>query len=151
MTTVGRRNPVDDRDAAADDSRDDAPGSLHVFVVENHEDTRLSLCMLLEQLGHTVACAATMREALAALPTSGCDVLISDIGLPDGDGWELLRLADLPRPVYAVAMSGYGMNADREKSRAAGYRHHLVKPMALEEIEGVLVEATQELRREAEA
>jgi CheY-like chemotaxis protein len=133
---------------AAGPARAGKPVSLKIFVVENHEDTRLSLTMLLEQLGHRVVSAATMAEALAALPAAGCDVLLSDIGLPDGDGWELLRRAGPGRPPYAVAMSGYGMAADREKSRAAGYRHHLVKPMALEPIEDLLAEAAEVLASE---
>lgn len=68
-----------------------------------------------------------MGEALAQLPHGDCDV-ISDIGLPDGNGWELLRQLHLPRPIYAIALSGYGMGTDRERSLAAGYRHHLSSP-----------------------
>lgn len=119
----------------------DAP-SLRVFVVENHADTREALSMLLVQLGHTVRGASTFAEAVAALTADEPDVIISDIGLPDGSGWDLLR--QLRNPPYAVAMSGYGMNADRERSRAAGYRHHLVKPMDLEELETLLAEAARE-------
>ena len=111
---------------------------LRVFVVETHVDTRESLCMLLQSFGHTVVSADSMGKALEQLPRSDCDVLISDLGLPDGNGWELLQKVQLPRPVYAIAMSGYGMNADRERSFAAGYRHHLVKPMAPEKIEEIL-------------
>ena len=114
------------------------PHALRVFLVENHVDTRESLTMLLESIGHTVLSAETMAEALERLPHGDCDVLISDIGLPDGNGWELLRQVRLPRPIYAIAMSGYGMKADRERSLAAGYRHHLVKPMAPEQIERIL-------------
>jgi two-component system CheB/CheR fusion protein len=111
---------------------------LRILVVENHADSRESLRMLLETYGHSVGAAETMREALDLLSTQDWDVLLSDIGLPDGDGWELLRHARPRRPVYAIAMSGYGMNADHERSLAAGYRHHLVKPMASEQLEGIL-------------
>lgn len=114
------------------------PGALRVFVVENHDDSRVSLCQLIEALGHTTVQAAGVEEALSALPGADCDVLISDIGLPDGDGWALLRRLQTPRPLYAIAMSGYGMVADHERSKAAGYRHHLVKPMAPEELERIL-------------
>lgn len=127
-----------------DDPAARRPDSLRVFVVENHADTRLSLKLLLEQHGHSVALAATMEDALAALAGIDCDMLISDIGLPDGDGWELLRRAELPGSVIAVAMSGYGMHSDLDKSRAAGYRHHLVKPMALDQLEEILAEALEE-------
>ena len=69
----------------------DATRPLGVFVVENHPDTLRSLRMYLEEMGYTVKSAATLEEALATIPGSGCDVLISDIGLPDGSGWDLLH------------------------------------------------------------
>lgn len=86
-----------------------------------------------------------MQGGIEALRSTECDVLISDIGLPDGDGWELLRTAELRQPVFAIAMSGFGMNADRSKSKAAGFRHHLLKPFQPDELEGVLDEAAAEL------
>lgn len=89
-----------------------------------------------------------MGEALDSLPTAGCEVLISDIGLPDGDGWKLLQtLRDTaqPLPGYAIAMSGYGMNADRSKSKAAGYRQHILKPFKANELEVMLDDAAREL------
>jgi two-component system CheB/CheR fusion protein len=120
---------------------------LRVVVVENHDDTRLLLCLLLEQLGHSVRAVATMREALRELAERDCDVLISDIGLPDGDGWELMRRLDPHhRPRIAIAMSGRGMSGDRARSQAAGYRHHLVKPTGPEQIADILAGAQRELR-----
>ena len=85
-----------------------ATAPLRVLLVENHADTREFLTSMLEGLGYTVIVAASMANALRAAARSGCDVLISDIGLPDGDGWELLNRLNLPRPMYAIAMSGYG-------------------------------------------
>ena len=120
-------------------------GRLRVFIVENHDDTRFLLGMLLEQLGHTVFSAASVQEALDAIPAAGCDVLISDVGLPDGDGWELLRRLGSERPGYAVAMSGFGMSSDRAHSLAAGYRHHLLKPVEPTQLERLLDEAAAEL------
>ena len=125
-----------------------APGAatgLRVFVVENHTDTRQFLTFMLEELGHTVIVADTMSRALRDMPAANCDVLISDIGLPDGDGWQLLARLDLPKPVYAIAMSGFGMTSDRLRSKAVGYRHHLVKPMGLEQLESILKDAAAEL------
>jgi len=120
---------------------------LRIFVVENHDDTRLALETLLAQLGHEVEAVATMAAALSALPEADADVLISDIGLPDGNGWDLLSRLDVSRVPFAIAMSGYGMNADRERSRVAGYRHHMVKPMDLEKLEAYLAEAALERAR----
>jgi two-component system CheB/CheR fusion protein len=117
-------------------------------VVENHDDTRVLLCILLTQMGHTVYSAASMREALRAIPESRCDVLISDIGLPDGDGWELMDILNGSRPPYAIAMSGRGMIGDRARSRAAGFKHHLVKPTGPEQLAEILEGAARELRCE---
>jgi two-component system CheB/CheR fusion protein len=116
---------------------------LRIFVVENHEDTRFLLCLLLEQLGHTVLSAASVAAAVAEIPKAGCDVLISDIGLPDGNGWELMaRLGD-QRPPYAIAMSGFGQSSDRQRSVHAGYRHHLLKPLEPDQLEQLLEEAAE--------
>jgi CheY-like chemotaxis protein len=117
---------------------------LRIFLVENHDDTRLILSQLLSLMGHEVRSAACMQEALDTLPGVAPDVLLSDIGLPDGDGWELMRRLHLQHPPYAIAMSGYGMEADRERSAAAGYRHHLVKPMDIDKLERLLAEAALE-------
>ena len=121
---------------------------LRVFVVENHEDTRILLCILLEQMGYSAYSATSMREALEAIPAADCDVLISDIGLPDGDGWELMRRLGPHRPRYAIAMSGLGMTGDRAKSQAAGFRHHLVKPTGPEQLAQILENAGRELARD---
>jgi two-component system CheB/CheR fusion protein len=128
-------------------SRSPLPGAarpLRVFVVENHEDTRFLLALLLEQLGHTVFSATTLAEAVAAVPPAQCDVLISDIGLPDGNGWELMTRLGARRPPYAIAMSGFGQASDRLRSIDAGYRHHLLKPVEPNRLEELLDEAARE-------
>jgi len=117
---------------------------LRVFVVENHEDTRFLLALLLEQLGHTVFSATTLAEAVAAVPAAQCDVLISDIGLPDGNGWELMARLGARRPPYAIAMSGFGQSSDRLRSIDAGYRHHLLKPVEPNRLEALLDERSEE-------
>jgi two-component system CheB/CheR fusion protein len=117
---------------------------MRVFLVENHQDTLRYLKMYLETLGHSVMTARTMKAALAAIPSAECEVFISDIGLPDGNGWELLEQAKFPRPVYAVAISGFGAEGDLERSKAAGFRRHLVKPFGGQD----LVEAIEEAARE---
>jgi CheY-like chemotaxis protein len=111
---------------------------LRILRVENHADTHLSLTLLLEQCGHAVTGACTMQEAFDLLSLQEWDVLLSDIGLPDGSGWGPMGRAHPRREPYAIAMSGYGMNVDRGRSLAAGFRHHLVKPMALEPLEEIL-------------
>jgi DNA-binding response OmpR family regulator len=115
--------------------------SLSVFLVENHEDTVRYMQLYLEQLGYQVSVAADMGTALREIPNSNCDVLISDIGLPDGDGWQLMEKLGSHRPRFAIAMSGYGTSNDRRKSLAAGYDHHLVKPFIPDALLALLSEA----------
>ena len=118
---------------------------MRIFVVENHPDTLKYLKMYLKSLGHSVTTACTMQAALAASPTEDCDVLLSDLGLSDGDGWQLLEQAQFPRPVYAIAMSGYAAESDLARSKAAGFRRHLVKPFGGEDLREVLEEAAREI------
>ena len=118
---------------------------LRVFVVENHPDTLACVRLCLERLGHTVCCADGVSQALQVLPGANCDVLLCDLGLSDGDGFELLRHAQeqLAGPFYAVAMSGRGTNHDHQASKAAGFQHHLNKPFAPKQLAAVLADAVQ--------
>ena len=114
---------------------------MRILLVENHADTLRWLTLYLEDLGHTVVTARDIAEARQAWQSSEFDVLLSDIGLPDGTGWELLEQVEPRRSVYAIAMSGFGMNADNARSREAGYRHHLLKPFKTAELDKLLQEA----------
>ena len=124
--------------------------SLNIFVVENDVDTLKYLRIFLEHSGHAVETAVTVSEALEKLLIVPCDVLISDIGLPDGDGWELMERAHLPKSVYAIAMSGYGMGSDKKRSQAVGFRHHLLKPFDPGQLKLLLEEAKQHQNRDSQ-
>ncbi len=119
------------------------PHRLKIFIVENHPDTLAIITLYLKQIGHQVQSAHDMRSALAALPQADPDVFISDIGLPDGSGFELLSHAHLSPRVYTVAMSGFGMSADHVKSKEAGYRQFLLKPFNPAQLDEILDEATR--------
>jgi CheY-like chemotaxis protein len=118
--------------------------SLRVFLVENHEDTVRYIKLYLEHLGHEVLVAKEMETALLEIPESKCDVLISDIGLPDGDGWVLLEKLGPRRPPFAIAISGYGTGNDQRKSHAVGYNSHLVKPFLPNALLALLEVAAEE-------
>jgi CheY-like chemotaxis protein len=124
---------------------------LRIFVVEDHADTLKYLRMFLESCGHAVRSASSVEEATAKLPGAEADVLISDLGLPDGTGWELMRMLPADAPIYAVAMSGFGSKGEREKSRAAGFRRHLVKPFDLDDLVDALAEAAAEMGTDVES
>jgi DNA-binding response OmpR family regulator len=114
---------------------------LRIFLVENHQDTVKYIRLYLEYSGHRVTTAPDMATALRQIPESKCDVLISDIGLPDGDGWALLEKLGANRPRFAIAISGYGSGDDQKKSSAAGYNRHLVKPFSPDTLKAALDEA----------
>jgi CheY-like chemotaxis protein len=116
---------------------------LRILLVENHEDSLTYLTRYLQQLGHEVCGARDMASAIKVISSSNFDVLISDIGLPDGDGWQLIRQMT-PKP-FGIAMSGFGTSSDREKSLAAGYKHHLTKPFLPDDLDVLLEEAASQI------
>jgi CheY-like chemotaxis protein len=123
------------------------PKGLRIFIVEDHSDSLSALETYLSECGHVVRHARTLADTEERLSQNSCDVLLSDIGLPDGDGWELLdrlrKAGTLPK--YAIAMSGFGMFSERRKSTAAGYRRHLIKPLNPDDLDAALAEAQGEL------
>jgi DNA-binding response OmpR family regulator len=117
-----------------------AKTTLSILIVEDDEDTRSLLKVCLQGMGYEVADAPTMRKGLDALAGEHFDVLISDIGLPDGNGWDLLQQAEGEPVALAIAMSGFGQKSDRIKSELAGYRHHLFKPFDPDQLSEILEE-----------
>lgn len=101
-----------------------------IFIVEDHSDTRRSLASYFEREGFVVFTAGNVEDALREIAPAECDILLSDIGLPDGTGWELVRRLGAARPALAIAMSGYGAPADHTRSLEAGFDHHLLKPLS---------------------
>lgn len=104
--------------------------TCRILLVEDHEQTRSTLARLLERRGHNVVGAATVAAAREIAATRGpFDLVISDLGLPDGDGHMLMtELRDAYR-LPGIALSGYGMNQDLERSRQGGFLTHLTKPV----------------------
>ncbi len=101
---------------------------IKVLVVDDHNDTVSVLRLLLTRRGFQVFSASTLDLAAKIASQQPFDLIISDIGLPDGTGLDLFRRLELVGPVKAIAVSGFGTTEDMEKSLAAGYALHLVKP-----------------------
>ncbi len=97
-----------------------------MLLVEDHEDSAATLAMVLSIKGYRVQVARTVAEARGKV--GSCDVLVSDISLPDGSGLEVLREARRYGDVKAIAVSGYGTEEDGKGSAEAGFVEHLVKP-----------------------
>ncbi|OYW29097.1 MAG: hypothetical protein B7Z47_05165 [Chthoniobacter sp. 12-60-6] len=105
---------------------------LRVLLVEDHEDTRRILHRLMTRWGHAVTTAGSVAEARQALAGGSFDLLLSDLGLPDGTGLDVVMTLRENSRIPAVAMSGYGMEADISRARAAGFNEHVVKPVTAE-------------------
>ena len=118
-------------------------GHLSILLVENHEDTIMYVSRFLEHHGHEVRVGRTIHEALKRADEKEPDVILSDIGLPDGDGWNLLQQLRLKTKAYAIAMSGFGGRSDLDRSLAAGYQDHLVKPFSPNKLLDALQRAQQ--------
>ena len=101
-------------------------------VVDDSVDSASMLCALLEISGHTVVTSNTGSDAIAAAERFLPEIVFLDIGLPDMTGYELARrLRRLPTHAGAtfVALTGYGQEKDKQDAKAAGFDHHLVKPI----------------------
>jgi signal transduction histidine kinase len=114
--------------------------ALRLLVVEDHAATREVLRRLLTHSGHHVTLAGTKEEALAAFAASQPDVVISDLGLPDGSGIDLMRELQQRRKIPGIALSGYGMENDLKLTQEAGFVAHLVKPINSEQLRLLLSE-----------
>jgi len=111
-----------------------------ILVVDDHDDTLFSMKVLLKRLGFEVLSAKNMNDALHIAEKHHFDILLSDIGLPDGSGLELLRHLRTRRDVPALALSGFGMDEDIERSRNAGFADHLVKPVSIDRLQRAIAD-----------
>ena len=126
------RKPAEAAGRQADQSR------RRILVVEDHDDTLRSMKLLLHRLGYEVLTADNMADALRIAMQQPFDILLSDIGLPDGSGLELLKRIRSVRDVPALALSGFGMDEDIERSRAAGFSDHLTKPVSIDRLQAAI-------------
>ena len=111
---------------------------LRLLVIEDHEPTLAVLKRLLCRHGHDVLTACTVKDALLLATTHPFDLVISDIGLPDGNGIDLMRQLTKDYGLRGIALSGYGMAADHAKTQQAGFLAHLVKPINFDQLHSVL-------------
>jgi len=121
--------------------------SLKVVLVEDNEDSADMMSTWLEQLGHEVRIARTGPDGVALVIGSRPDVVLCDLGLPGLDGEDVCRqiVHGMQVPPKMVALTGWGMDGDRQRTADAGFDHHLVKPVELDQLRGLL-QAVGELR-----
>src|SRR5205823_14708545 len=109
--------------------------SCRVLVIEDHDDTRLLLEMMMQAEGFETACAATAEEALTLATTFVPDLILSDISLPNVDGYQLLKeLRSLPgfKSVPAIALSGLETQGEESSSEEDGFEEYMLKPIDYE-------------------
>jgi signal transduction histidine kinase len=130
--------PAAEAAAQAPGSAEPLPRPRRVLLVEDHEPTRTTLNRLLQRRRYEVAMAATLAEARTVAAQSEFDFLISDIGLPDGTGFELMRELHDQRGIRGIALTGYGTEKDIDRSREAGFVVHLTKPISSQSLDKAL-------------
>lgn len=136
--------PLANGSAPAADTRAHPParnaGQLNILLVEDHKDTRACIQRLLEAQAHRITSAGTAEAALKLAETTHFDLVISDLGLPDLTGHELMRRLHARTGVPGIALSGYGMEHDVLESRKAGFKYHLTKPVSFDRLKSFVAE-----------
>ena len=112
--------------------------SLRILVVEDHSETLDALSRLLSHFGHEISVADGAQVALNMIDSKEFDVVLCDIALPDGNGYDVIAEAKRKRSVKAVALSGFAATEDIERGREAGFDFHLAKPVDFHELRAVL-------------
>jgi PAS domain S-box-containing protein len=135
-----RRREVDRRRSRSGVVRLDG---LHVLLVEDDDDSRKLLGTMLKRYGARVTSTKSAKEALTVFEGDLPDVLVSDIGMPDEDGYELIRKLRSAPPekgglTPAIALTGYASRKDRERALAAGYHQHIAKPIEQADLIGAI-------------
>lgn len=134
-------NPVPDKHTRAATADLELPElhNVRVLIVDDDADGRILIARILEGRGAEAVCASSAEEALELLQRERFDVLLSDIGMPGTDGFQLIgRVRQLdnarPRPLPAVALTAYARPEDRQRSLLAGFHMHLSKPVEAPEL-----------------
>jgi signal transduction histidine kinase/ActR/RegA family two-component response regulator len=122
-----------------------AQRSLRLLVVEDHAPTREVLATLLQVARHQIKTAGDIATARRLADTHVFDLVLSDLGLPDGSGLDLMIELRDRYGLEGIAVTGYGMEEDLHRSREAGFREHLVKPVTLEQLSAAIARASEVL------
>jgi two-component system CheB/CheR fusion protein len=117
-------------------------GPLRILVVDDHVDTAQMLTRLLSRSGYVVRYATGFDSAITAARTERFDLLLCDIGLPDGDGCDLLGQVLALYPVKAIAVTGYGLPNEIDKFKTAGFHAILMKPYDFDRIGEAIAKVT---------
>jgi PAS domain S-box-containing protein len=132
------REPVTQQGAPAGSDPTAPAAAVRILLVEDHEPTRTALAQLLRRRRYEVVTAASLKEARTHATRDTFHLLISDIGLPDGSGNDLMTELRKGNGLRGIALTGYGMEQDIAGTRSAGFDAHLIKPIRVESLEEAL-------------
>jgi signal transduction histidine kinase/CheY-like chemotaxis protein len=132
LEAADSRGPVERSDASKDRMEKRAP---RLLVVDDHLDTCTGMKMMLERRGYSITLAHSADQAVEKASQAGFDLMISDIGLPDRSGYELMQQLGASKGLRGIAISGFGTENDIKRARAAGFSEHLTKPINFERLE----------------
>jgi signal transduction histidine kinase len=142
------------RDTGASATADAAVTALRILVVDDNQDSASSMTLLLELNGHEVCVANSGQAALELAAERKPDAILLDIGMPGMNGYEVARRLR-QQPAFAetllVAITGYGRASDLEQTQAAGFDHHLVKPIDYDKLQALLASRSSALARKHRA
>lgn len=116
---------------------------MQVLIVDDHMDTRAMCAAVIRNLGHHVEAVPTIAAALAAAQRTSFDLLICDIMLPDGIGYDLMANLAAGQSLRGIALTGCATREDVNRSRAAGFARHLSKPFDLRVLEAMVTEMAE--------
>ena len=140
MTRVTRLPLAGEQPAATALSPSSSAPSRRVLIVDDNQDSADSLAMLLELDGHDVRAVYSAMDALEQVGAFAPEIVLLDIGLPGMNGYDVAqRIQEMPAPPRLVAVSGYAQREDKERSAAAGFSAHLVKPVDVNALKKVLI------------
>jgi DNA-binding response OmpR family regulator len=112
---------------------------VKILLVEDHQETRNTLVSLLSRCGHTTITAQTVAEAVAFLGRARIHALLCDLGLPDGNGLDVVVIAKQLNPdIKAIALTARDSDDDHKVGFEAGFDHYLTKPFDFGELRGLL-------------
>jgi two-component system, chemotaxis family, CheB/CheR fusion protein len=120
-----------------------------IIVVEDHASTAQALQKFLTTVGYKVYVAPDIASARALAKAIEFDVLLSDLRLPDGTGWDLMEELSATKQVRAIAISGHNTDREGERSRKVGFLDHIAKPLVAEELTAAIERAVTKPRQAA--
>ncbi|MEN3944090.1 PAS domain S-box protein [Prosthecobacter sp. SYSU 5D2] len=133
-------------------SQESSQPAMRLLLVEDHEPTLVVLARLLKRAGHEVITADSVATALEAAENHPFDAVVSDVGLPDGTGMDLMKILHTQHGLRGIALTGYGMEEDINRAHQSGFAVHLTKPVQFAQLRQALLHlsmvASEEVRKD---